>query len=395
MPVPARVARRPRVAYLPDTYHEVNGVARTARQLTDYAVRNDIPFMCVRPGAEYKRWRQRSVEHIELRRGRLAVRVERDLWQDPRILRYRKLLRAQFEEFRPDVVHVTSMGDFGLLGWRLAREFGLPIVASWHTNIHEYAAWRFSRAARFVPTMPRRLVSQGIERLFLEFSLWFYRKGAVGMAPNPELVELLRHGTHKPAYLMERGVDTDLFDCAKRERKDDGTVVFGYVGRLSTEKNLRILKRLEEALVAAGLSDYCIEVVGHGSESEWLGSNLSTARLPGVLLGRALAQAYADMDVFLFPSRTDTYGNVVWEAAASGVPAVVMDAGGPQYIVRDGETGIVSRSDKEFVANAIRLYRDGQLRRKMGQAARQAALAQSWDAVFDRLYREAYATALG
>ncbi len=394
MTVPARIDRRPRVAYLPDTYHEVNGVARTARHLTDYALRHALPFMCVRPGAVCRHWTQSSVEHVELPRGRLAVRVEKDLWQDPRILRYRRLLRSRFDEFRPDVVHVTSMGDFGLLGWRLAREFGLPIVASWHTNIHEYAAWRFDKAARFVPARPRRVVSRGLERLFLEFSLWFYRKGSVGMAPNPELVELLRQGTDKPAFLMERGVDTELFDCAKRAREADGKVVFGYVGRLSTEKNLRVLKRLEQALMAGGLSDYRFEVVGHGSESAWLEGNLRQARLRGVLLGEPLARAYADMDVFLFPSRTDTYGNVVWEAAASGVPAVVMDAGGPQYIVRDGLTGIVSRSDDAFVANAVRLYRDRQLRRRMGGAARMAALAQSWDSVFDRLYDEAYATAV-
>ena len=379
---------------MPDTYHEVNGVARTARHLTDYALRHALPFMCVRPGSECRHWTQSSVEHVELPRGRLAVRVEKDLWQDPRILRYRRLLRSRFDEFGPDVVHVTSMGDFGLLGWRLAREFGLPIVASWHTNIHEYAAWRFDKAARFVPARPRRIVSRGLERLFLEFSLWFYRKGAVGMAPNPELVELLRRGTDKPAFLMERGVDTELFDGAKRARKADGKAVFGYVGRLSTEKNLRVLKRLEQALVATGLSDYRIDIVGHGSESAWLAANLRKARLRGVLRGEPLARAYADMDVFLFPSRTDTYGNVVWEAAASGVPAVVMDAGGPQYIVRDGRTGLVSRSDEAFVANAVRLYRDRELRRRMGNAARLAALAQSWDSVFDRLYDEAYATAI-
>ena len=393
MPASASTGRLPRVAYFPDTYHEVNGVARTARHLTDYALRKGLPFMCVRPGAGYKRWNQRSVEHIELQRGRLAVRVEKDLWQDPHILRYKRLLCSRFEEFRPNVVHVTSMGDFGLLGWRLAREFGLPIVASWHTNIHEYAAWRFCKAARFVPTRPRQLVSRGIEQIFLGFSLWFYRTGAAVMAPNPELVELLRQNTKKPAYLMERGVDSELFDCAKRGR-NDGEVVFGYVGRLSTEKNLRVLKRLEDALGAARLGDYRFELVGHGSESEWLRSNLEKATLRGVLLGEPLAQAYADMDVLLFPSRTDTYGNVVWEAAASGVPAIVMGAGGPQYIVRDGLTGIVSRSDEEFVANAIRLYREAELRQQMGHAARKVALAQSWDAVFDRLYDEAYATAV-
>lgn len=101
------------------------------------------------------------------------------------------------------------------------------------------------------------------------------------------------------------------------------------------------------------------------------------------------------MDTFPFPSRTDTYGNVVWEAMASGVPAVVTDGGGPRFLVRDGETGLVSRSDDAFIQNAIALYLDPNRRALMGRAARQAALQQSWDAVFDKFYSEAYATAVG
>lgn len=161
---------------------------------------------------------------------------------------------------------------------------------------------------------------------------------------------------------MERGVDTELFHGAKRDREADGKAVFGYVGRLSTEKNLRVLKRLEQALMAAGLSDYRIDIVGHGAESAWLAADLRKARQRGVLLGEPLARAYADMDVFLFPSRTDTYGNVVWEAAASGVPAVVMDAGGPQYIVRDGRT---KRSwPTPFACSAIASLGGGWARRR-------------------------------
>lgn len=121
---------------------------------------------------------------------------------------------------------------------------------------------------------------------------------------------------------------------------------------------------------------------------------MCAAHFPGALLGTELARAYADMDIILFPSRTDTYGNVVWESSASGLPAVVTDSGGPQHIVRDGETGIMSRSEEDFVRNAVALCHDRAMRRQMGRRARQAAVAQSWDAVFDRLYDEAYAYAL-
>ncbi len=389
-PSPAGV---PRVAYLPDTFHEVNGVARTARQLTAYACRRDFPFLCIRPGTAWKLWRDRAVENIEIPRSDGSVQVEADLWQDPAILRYLGSLREHFRRFRPTLVHVTSMGDFGLLGWRLSREFDLPMVASWHTNVHEYAAWRFERVAKSLPARPRGAIAGRVQQLALAISIWFYRRGAVSLAPNTELVELLRAGTRKPAFLMERGVDTVLFDPARRGR-DDSVTVLGYVGRLSTEKNLRLFKKLEDALAAEGVGEYRFEIVGHGSESEWLRRNLRQARLPGVLLGEPLAKAYADMDIFLFPSHTDTYGNAVWEAKASGVPAVVTSSGGPQYIVRDGETGLVSRSDSEFVKNVIALLRDRQRRLSMGRTAREVAVRQSWDRVFDRLYAEAYATAV-
>lgn len=371
----------------------MNGVARTARQLTNYARRRGIPILCARPGQAFRHWRDGSVESVELTRGRLAVRIEEDLWQDPAILRHRALLRQRFKEFRPDIVHVTSMGDFGLLGWMLAKEFGIPMVVAWHTNVHEYAAWRFERVAHFLPARARSAIASRIERRALAISMWFYRKGAVGLAPNAELVNLLRAGMGQPVFQMERGVDTVLFNPAKRLRQE-GIVVFGYVGRLSPEKNLRTLKVLEDVLESERILDYRIDIVGHGAEAEWLSSNLRRRRLLGVLHGEDLARAYADMDVFVFPSRTDTYGNVVWEAAASGVPAVVTDHGGPKHIVRHGTTGLVCRSANEFVRSCIALLKDSARRHAMGAVARETARSQSWDAVFDRLFGEAYPAAL-
>lgn len=221
-------------------------MARTSRQLIDNACRNGLPFRWVRPGRAFRRWHEHSVETVELRRSRLAFRVEADLWQDPTILRYRRFLRRRFTDCRPDLVHVTSKGDSGLLGCTLAREFGLPIVASWHTNVHEHASWRFHKAARFLPRGLRCAISGEIERMVFNLCLRFYRKSSVGLAPNVDLVELLRARTDKPAFLLERGVDTELFGPSKRVRVDE-ELVFGYVGRLSSEKNQHLLGRLERS----------------------------------------------------------------------------------------------------------------------------------------------------
>jgi glycosyltransferase involved in cell wall biosynthesis len=127
--------------------------------------------------------------------------------------------------------------------------------------------------------------------------------------------------------------------------------------------------------------------VGQGAEEPWLKANLRQAEFAGVLQGEALARAYANMDVFAFPSRTDTFGNVVLEAMASGVPAVVTDGGGPKFIVRHGEDGFVARNNFEFVEHISSLLSNRELLTAMRSAARQHALAASWDAVFEQVYR--------
>ena len=109
------------------------------------------------------------------------------------------------------------------------------------------------------------------------------------------------------------------------------------------------------------------------------------ADLPGVLRGEELSRAYANMDLFVFPSHTDTFGNVVLEALASGVPAIVTPDGGPRHIVRDGETGMIAE-DGKFAAAVASVLRDPERHAKMREAARQYALSASWDAVFEGVY---------
>jgi glycosyltransferase involved in cell wall biosynthesis len=129
-----------------------------------------------------------------------------------------------------------------------------------------------------------------------------------------------------------------------------------------------------------------LRIVGEGGERPWLERNVRHAVFHGVLQGERLAEAYASMDLLLFPSETDTFGNVVLEAAASGVPAAVSACGGPKYLVRPEETGFVARSAAEFASAVTALAADPARRAKMGQAARAKALSRSWDAVFEGVY---------
>jgi len=161
----------------------------------------------------------------------------------------------------------------------------------------------------------------------------------------------------------------------------------GFVGRVTPEKGVRLLASVERALEAAGIENFRILIVGDGSEMGWLKSHLKHGDFAGVLRGHALAQAYANMDIFVFPSRTDTFGNVIQEAAASGVPSVVTDEGGPKNLVNPRITGSIAHSDDEFVASVVELASDNARRQRMGLAAREKVANCSWDAAFEMTYR--------
>ena len=233
-------------------------------------------------------------------------------------------------------------------------------------------------------------------KITLKITMLFYKLGKVFLAPNEELGRMIERHCVKPGappvFMMRRGVDTNLFSPIKRARQD-GLFTIGYVGRLTPEKNVRLLAELEKGLVAAGLRDFRFVVVGTGSERGWLEQQMQATQFTGVLKGEALARAYANLDLFIFPSHTDTFGNVVLEAQASGVPAVVSDQGGPKFIIRDGKTGLVAKGEQSFLDATIRLMSQPELHRQMRDAARELACQASWDSVFEQVY-QAYAACL-
>ncbi|MDX2152000.1 MAG: glycosyltransferase [Bryobacteraceae bacterium] len=375
----------PRVAFLPDSYHEVNGAARTCRELVAFAERRGYPFLSVR-FAKRERFEKRGpLSVLELRRSVLKVPVDPDLDFDLLFYRLHGSLLSRLRAFRPDIIHITSPGDLGILGAVAARQLGVPLALSWHTNLHEFAARRLSR-------LPAgEAMARAVESFVLNRVVWFFGRGDVLLAPNRELVELLRSRTGKPVFLMARGIDTEAFNPKWRSRTDE-TFVVGYVGRLQPEKNVRALAEVEQALVAAGVAHYRFSIVGGGAEADWLASNLRRATLHGVLKGEALSRAYADMDVFVFPSRTDTFGNVIQEAHASGLPAVVTDAGGPKFLVDHGVNGFIASSDADLARAVVRLAREPHTLARMREAAALKA-SMGWDHVFEGVY-EAYGAAL-
>ena len=377
----------PRVAYFPDSFHEVNGVAHTSRHFEAFARRRNLPFLCVRAGHRAQPlFEEGNLWTLELPRGILSFALEKDLRFDPAFMRHVPLIEETLNRFQPHLIHITGPSEVGMLGAGLAHVRELPLAASWHTNIHEYAARRSEWFLRLLPKEQAEAASRTIEDLALTGAAAFYKVAQVLFAPNHDLCRLLEKATGKPCHLMPRGVDADLFHPSKRNRpREDRDQVLGFVGRLSIEKNVALLAQVQQELERLGHRSFRFMIVGHGAEEAWLRDRLPRAEFTGVLRGEALSAAYANMDLFVFPSHTDTFGNVVLEALASGVPAIVTPDGGPKSIVRDGETGRIV-PDEGFAAAIAGVLSDPIKHTEMRQASRAYALTASWDAVFEGVY---------
>jgi glycosyltransferase involved in cell wall biosynthesis len=377
----------PRVAYFPDSFHEVNGVAHTSRHFEAFARRRNLPFLCVRAGDRTQSLiEDGNVCTLELPRGFLSVALEKDLYFDPIYLRHIPLIGDVLDRFKPDLIHITGPSEIGMLGAALAHHLKLSLAASWHTNVHEYLVRRSEWFLSRLPERQSAATAKKIQDLALATAGILYSRAGVTFAPNPELCAQLEQVTHRPCHLMPRGVDAELFHPAKRKRDpDDPEMVLGFVGRLSVEKNIALLVEIQQELDLMGVTGCRFMIVGHGGDEAWLRERLRHAEFTGVLRGEALSTAYANMDLFVFPSHTDTFGNVVLEALASGVPAIVTPDGGPKTIVRDGETGRIV-ADEKFAPAIAEILADHAKHAAMRIAARAHALTASWDSVFEGVY---------
>ena len=377
-----------RVAFFPDTYHEVDGVANTSRHFEAFAKKRGLPFLIVHAGSRNETVKEGSVTRVQLCRSWLHFPLDGTHEFDAVFLRHYMEVASLIRQFRPDVLQITGPSDVGILGALVAHKCAIPLAASWQTNLHQYARTRVSAAVSFLPKITTGKLVSAAERWSLRATVRFYKIPRLLFAPNPEVVKLLERATCKPCHLMPHGVDTMRFSPEFRDRKSDPFRI-GYVGRLKPEKNVRVLARLEEALFAMGHREFRTVIVGEGAEGKWLRKNMRQAEFAGVLTGRELSRAFANMDVLAFPSETETFGLVVLEALASGVPAIVMGGGGPKFIVQHGKTGFVANDFDEFVACTATLLRQPELLASMRNAGRQYALSTSWEQIFEGIY-EAY-----
>ncbi|MBZ5606500.1 MAG: hypothetical protein LAO79_29780 [Acidobacteriia bacterium] len=179
----------PRVAFFTDSFHETNGVAHTSRHFDAFARRRGVPFLNVHAGPATRLTEDGPVWTLELDRSRAGIGLERDMSFDLCFLRHRHAVVEQLKRFGAELIHITGPSDVGILGVLLAHRLGLPLVASWHTNIHEFGARRLANMLRFLPGPVSESITHFTEhQIILALSLRYYQLAHVLLAPNLELV---------------------------------------------------------------------------------------------------------------------------------------------------------------------------------------------------------------
>lgn len=363
-----------RIALFTGNYNYIkDGVALTLNRLVAYLEKKNIPVLVFAPVGKVA-----ALDHA----GEL---VSVPSFAVPFRKEYRvatglpKTARDQLRDFQPTLFHIAVPDFLGYQALKLAEEWKLPVVATFHTRYDTYLKFY---GLGFLEKFAQRY-----------FNNFFGRCQKVFPPSQSMLDELLKSGIKSPMEVFGRGVDGELFSPQRRSLAwrqghglaDDECVVT-FVSRLVKEKNTDLMIRCFHRMEKAG-AKFRVLIVGDGPEEGTLKSNLPSAVFTGKLDAADLAMSYASSDIFFFPSESETFGNVTLEAMASGLPAIVADATGSRSIVENGVSGFVqdARNEAGFDQHILRLIDDKNLRIAMGKAARQRALMFNWDSILAKL----------
>ncbi|MDR1191896.1 MAG: glycosyltransferase family 1 protein [Verrucomicrobiales bacterium] len=368
-------AKSPHIAWFTDTLDDVNGVARTIRAMSGAATRAGKPLTVITCRGAIDLPGIRLENFSPLVDFKLPAYKAQTLTVPParKILNY--LRREKFTE-----VIISTPGPVGLAALLTAKLLGLRTVGIDHTDFPQYA--RFLTGSAVLEGLAWRLMD------------WFY--GAFDLVyVNSECYR--RRWTRRgfdPQRLgiLPRGLDTQLFDHRRREENfwrrrgaDRGKVLL-YVGRVSKEKELEFLAKIFHELSVSG-APIDLAIVGEGPYRAEMQKKIPRAIFTGPLGGGELGAAYASADLFLFPSTTDTFGNVVLEAAASGLPVFVSDIGGPKELLTPGMGQVLPAGNLPAWATAVRDWlQNPTARDTLTLTADQIRRERNWDTAFEKFW---------
>ena len=376
---PNRGGRTPHVVHFTDTFHEVNGVALTLRQQLQAALERGKNLTVVTCDPSEKAAPEGVRNFRPVGSYLLPEYPELKLCYPP----FLEILRYCYEVGCTHV-HSATPGPVGLAALAISLILKVPCSGTYHTALPQYA---------------RYLTGDGlIEELMWKYVIWYYGRMDFILVPSLSTGrELVERGID-PAKVRQypRGIDVEAFHPAKRSRTLEyrlglrGRFRLLYVGRVSKEKNLELLVRVFKRLVQS-MPEVTLIVVGDGPYLAEMKEALegTPAVFTGYVYGEDLAAIYAACDLFVFPSTTDTFGNVVLEAQASGLPVIVTDSGGPQENVLPDETGmVVPAGDEEALLAAIqKLASDRAALKAMGTRARRYVEGRSFGRCFEETWR--------
>ena len=370
-----------RIAIVTETYPpEINGVARTVGLMVDGLIKRGNQIELVRPRQTCDRDRPPATPRDGFDE-RLTLGIPIPSYPDLQlgITRIGRLLRA-WRARRPDVVHLVTEGPLGWSALLAARKLGIPVVSDFHTNFHDYSGhYGFGLISGLVEGYLRALHNR-TQRTFV---------------PTREMHDRLLAREFNGLTIVGRGIDTQLFSPAKRSAElrrswqcNDDTPVALYVGRLAPEKNLRLFV---ETIRAAHWHrpDLRVVVVGDGPMGKRLRSDNPDFHFAGMRTGEDLSAHYASADLFVFPSLSETFGNVTMEALASGLAVIAFDYAAAREHIVHGHNGLVADCDDEiaFRRHTLRVASSPHDAMKMRAQARRTAKSLSWSNSVDALER--------
>lgn len=365
------MTRNLRISLVSETYFpQVNGVSRTLDRLVRYCSEQGDRLQLLIPS-----YNENSAQ--------LPCQVEKNEWQSIALPFYKEvvlpmvtvgMIESSLKSFCPDLVHIATEGPLGWAALRAAKRLKLPVVSSYHTNFPQYLR---TYHARF------------LEPVCWRYLRWFHNSTLATFCPSASSRELIEGKGFHNVGIWSRGVDNHRFNPGKRDldlRRALGIgpddTVMTCTGRIANEKNLEMLVDAWREL--SDHDDCHLLLVGDGP----LRARLERMKLPrtiftGYRYGEELAKIYASSDLFVFPSLSETFGNVVLEAMASGLPVVAYNVQGPKDIVREAHTGLlVNDITAEALASAIRqMVNNRELLKQMGRQARAYAEGCTWESI--------------
>jgi glycosyltransferase involved in cell wall biosynthesis len=361
-----------RIAMVTETYPpEVNGVARTIGLMVEGLQRRGHTIELVRP-------RQNGHDHAanlenfqEVLRPGIAIPRYSSLRMG---MPSRLALERRWKEERPDIVHVATEGPLGWSALAAARRLRIPVASDFHTNFHAYSRhYGFAWLARPVAAYLRS----------------FHNRAACTMVPTREIAEELATLRFERLRVVGRGVNPDVFHPQRRSAElraswgaSDDTLVALCVSRFAPEKNFSLVIAAYEAMRRVR-SDTKLVLVGDGPLAEQLRKKNVGYVIAGRKVNGELSMHYASADVFLFPSMTETFGNVTLEAMASGLGIVAYDYAAAREVLRHGASALLAPfgDAAAFLAHAQTLARDPDLALSLGAAARKRAESLTWERI--------------